>query len=163
MFQKLPTQLQVLLLQSNFDLRVSYFIKPLLEKFHQCPFVYHKNFTCIMQHRRLHSPCPFILLGFLLSCPMDPFSLRACMLSRFSQVRFFVTLWTVDHHIPLSVGFSRQEYWSGLPCSPPEDLPDPAIKPVSPESPTLAGGFFMTNATREALPLVYCTSISHTV
>ena len=43
---------------------------------------------------------------------------------------------------PLSVGFPRQEYWSGLPFPSPEDLPDPEIKPLSPESPVLAGGFF---------------------
>ena len=46
------------------------------------------------------------------------------------------------------MGFSRQEYWSGLPCPPPGDLPDPGIKP---ESPALAGKFFTTRATREAL------------
>ena len=124
--------------------------KPLLEKFSQFPFVYPKSFTCIVQHRRLCSPCPFTPLGCLLSLPMDPFSLRACMLSQFSRVRFFVTLWTVAHHIPLSVGFSRHKHWSGLPYSPPVDLPNPAIKPVPPESPALAGRFFMTNATREA-------------
>ena len=42
------------------------------------------------------------------------------------------TLWTLAHQAPLSMGFSRQEYWSGLPCPPPEDLPDPGIKPWSP-------------------------------
>ena len=46
-----------------------------------------------------------------------------CMLSCFNRVRLFATLWTVTHQTPLSMGFSRQEYWSGLPCSPPEDLP----------------------------------------
>ena len=40
--------------------------------------------------------------------------------------------WTVAHHVPLSVGFSRQEHWSGLPFPPPGDLPDPGIKPMSP-------------------------------
>ena len=45
------------------------------------------------------------------------------MLSRFSRVRLFVTLWTVAHQAPLSMGFSRQEYWSGLPCPPPGDPP----------------------------------------
>ena len=50
----------------------------------------------------------------------------------------------------LSMGFSRLEYWSGLPCSPPRDLPNPGIKP---ESPALVGGFFTTNATWEALIL----------
>ena len=47
-------------------------------------------------------------------------------------------------------GFSRQEYWSGLPCPPPRDLPHPGIEPVSLTSPALAGGFFTTCATWEA-------------
>ena len=46
-------------------------------------------------------------------------------------VRLFVTLWTLACKPPLSMGFSRQEYWSGLPCPPPGDLPDPGIKPAS--------------------------------
>ena len=50
----------------------------------------------------------------------------------------------VAHQAPLSMGFSRQEYWSGLPFPSPGDLPDPGIKPESPESPALAGGFFTT-------------------
>ena len=58
------------------------------------------------------------------------------------QVRLFVTPWTVAHHIPLSMGFPRQEYWSGLPFSPPGDLPDPGVEPVFPTSPALAGRFF---------------------
>ena len=41
------------------------------------------------------------------------------------------TLWTIAHQTPLSMGFSRQEYWSGLPCPPPGNLPDPVIKPTS--------------------------------
>ena len=49
-----------------------------------------------------------------------------------SRVRLFVTLWTVAHQTPLSMGFSRQEYWSGLPFPSPGDLPDPGIKPRSP-------------------------------
>ena len=48
---------------------------------------------------------------------------HASMLSRFSHVWFFVTLWTIAHQAPLSMGFSRQEYWSGFPCPPPGDLP----------------------------------------
>ena len=43
----------------------------------------------------------------------------------------YATLWTVVHQAPLSMGFSRQEYWSGLPCPPAGDLPNPGIKPVS--------------------------------
>ena len=49
-----------------------------------------------------------------------------------SRVRLFATLWTVAHQAPLSMGFSRQEYWSGLPFPSPGDLPDPGIKPRSP-------------------------------
>ena len=54
-----------------------------------------------------------------------------------SCVQLFVTPWIVAHQTLLSMGFSRQEYWSGLPCSPPGDLPDPEIEPVSLGSPTL--------------------------
>ena len=50
------------------------------------------------------------------------------MFSHFSHVPLFVTLWTTAHQVPLSMGFSRQENWSGLPYSPPGDLPDPGIK-----------------------------------
>ena len=50
--------------------------------------------------------------------------------------------WTVAHQVPLSMRFSRQEYWSGLPCPPPGDLPDPGMEPTSLMSPELAGGFF---------------------
>ena len=61
--------------------------------------------------------------------------LLTCMLSCFSHVQVFVTLWTVAHQVPLSMGFSRQEYWSELPFPPLRDLPNPGIEPVSPESP----------------------------
>ena len=69
------------------------------------------------------------------------------MLSRFSQVWFFATLWTVAHQAPLSLGFSKQEYWSGLPCPPPGDHPDLGVKLASLLSSALAGGFFTTRAT----------------
>ena len=55
-----------------------------------------------------------------------------------------VTPWTVAHQAPLSMKFSRQEYWSGLPFSPPGDLSAPGIEPASPKSPALAGGFSTT-------------------
>ena len=64
--------------------------------------------------------------------------MRACMLSRFSRIQLFVTVWTIVLQAPLSMGFSRQEYWSGLSCPPPRNLPDPGIEPTS----ALAGGFF---------------------
>ena len=76
--------------------------------------------------------------------------MSACMLSHFRQVRLFTTPWTIVRQLPLSRGFSRQEYWSGLPCPPPGDLPYLGIEPVSLTSPGLAGRLFTTKATREA-------------
>ena len=61
--------------------------------------------------------------------------LCVCTLSHFSHVRLFATLWTVAHQDPLSTGFSRQEYWSGLPCPPPGDLLNLETEPLSPASP----------------------------
>ena len=71
------------------------------------------------------------------------------VLSRFNCVHLWVTLWTVVCQAPLSVWFSIQEYWSRLPCPPPEDLPNPGIKPMSLRSPALAGGFYTTSAIWE--------------
>ena len=55
-----------------------------------------------------------------------------CVLSHCNRVRLFANLWTVARQAPLSVGFSRQEYWSGLPFPSPGDLPDPGIEPKFP-------------------------------
>ena len=68
------------------------------------------------------------------------------VLSCFSCVQLFVTLWTVAHQAPLSMKFSKQEYLSGLPCPPSGDLPDLGIKPASLMSLALAGGFLTTTA-----------------
>ena len=76
------------------------------------------------------------------------------MLSHFSHVQLFATLRTVARQAPLSMGFSRKEYWSGLPYPPPEYLPNPWTKPVSLVSPALADVFFTTSPTREALSKV---------
>ena len=62
--------------------------------------------------------------------------------SHFGHIRLFAILWTTAYEAPLSMGFSRQEYWSGLPCPPPGDLSDPGTELASLTSPTLAGGFF---------------------
>ena len=59
----------------------------------------------------------------------------------------FATPWIVARQVPLSMGFSRQEYWTGLPFPSPGDLPDPGIEP---ESPTMAGSFFPGRVTGEA-------------
>ena len=74
------------------------------------------------------------------------------------SVRLFVTLWTIAHQAPPSTGFSRQEYWSGLPRVPPGDLSDPGTERKSLRSPALAGKFFITSATWEA-PLPTATSL----
>ena len=60
-----------------------------------------------------------------------------CVLSHFSRIRLFGTPWTVAHQAPLSMGFSRPEYWSGSPYPSPGDLPNPGIEPVSPVAPAL--------------------------
>ena len=77
------------------------------------------------------------------------------MLCCFSCVRLFVTLCSVAYQAPLSMGFFRQEYWSGLLCPPPGVLTNPGIKPKSLMSPALAGGFLTTSTTWEAQPILY--------
>ena len=74
----------------------------------------------------------------------------ACVLSHFSRVWLFASLWTVAHQAPLSMVFARQTYWSGLPCLPPGHLPDPGIEPASLTSPALTGRSFTTSTTWEA-------------
>ena len=66
-----------------------------------------------------------------------------------------MTPWTVACQAPLSMEFSRQEYWSGFPFPSPGDLPDPGIKLASLASSALTGGFFTTSATWEALPTLF--------
>ena len=88
--------------------------------------------------------------AFLLYDATPTLTYCACVLSRFSHIRLHATLWTVAGHVHLFKRFSRQEYWSELPCPPPGDLPNPEIKPRSLMSPALAGGFFTTSATWEA-------------
>ena len=67
----------------------------------------------------------------------------------------FVTLWTVVSQAPLSMGFPRQEYWSGLPFPSPEDLPDPGIGPRSIASLLIAGGFFTNEPPRKPRDNLY--------
>ena len=77
----------------------------------------------------------------------DRLNRRVCVQS-LSHVQLFVTPWTVACHAPLSMEFSRQECWSGLPFPPPGDLPEPGIKP---SSPALAGRFFTTEPPRKPI------------
>ena len=71
---------------------------------------------------------------------------------RLSCLRLSVTAWTVARQTPMSMGFSRQEYWSGMPSLSSEDLPDPGIEPVSL---ALAGRFSTTNTTWENSLLLF--------
>ena len=81
----------------------------------------------LISFKSLNSKLPGIPESLLFSCQVVSDS--------------FATPWTAAHQAPLSMGFSRQEYWSGLPCPSPGDLPNPGFEP---ESPALAGGFFTT-------------------
>ena len=81
--------------------------------------------------------------------------LVACMYAQLlSHVQFFGILQAVANQAPLSMGFSRQEYWSGLPFSPPGDLPKPGIESMPPVSPSLAGRFFTIEPPRKPSHLV---------
>ena len=73
--------------------------------------------------------------------------MHTCMVSHFSHVSLFMTLWTAACQAPLSMGFSKQEYWSELSFLPPGDLLDPGTEPKPLTSPALAGGFFTTSTT----------------
>ena len=81
--------------------------------------------------------------------------IHVCVLNCFSCVQLFANLWTVACQAPLSMGFSRQEYWSGLPFPYPEDHPNPGIGPTSP---ALAGRFFTAepqgNPSSESTPSI---------
>ena len=74
-----------------------------------------------------------------------------CMLSHISRVQLCVTLWTVARQAPQSMGFSKQENWSGLPFPSPGDLSDSEIEPMSLKSSALVGRFFNTGTTWEAI------------
>ena len=87
----------------------------------------------LLLHHSLNSVCFFVMcLVMVVRNQCKHFlSNSLLLLSHFSHIQGFATLWTVARQAPLSMGFSRQEYWSGLPCPPPGDLPDPGIEPRS--------------------------------
>ena len=91
-------------------------------------------------------PCPW-LPGSILPLLNNSFSLFMCVHAKSLQSCLTVTLWTVTPQAPLSLVYSRQESWNGMPCPPPGHLPNPGIKPVSLMSPTLAGKSFTTGVT----------------
>ena len=86
-----------------------------------------------------------------------------CVLSHFSHVWLFMTPWTVARQGPPSMGFSRQEYWSGLPCPSLGDLPNPGIEPTSLKSPALAGEFFTSEPSWKPIYIYMYTFMYITV
>ena len=95
------------------------------------------NYTYCVEHFTIHTSIESICCT------------PVCMLSHFRGVQHIATVWTVAHQAPLFMGFSRQEYWSGLPCLPPGDLPNPGMEPTSLISLALTDGFFITSTTWE--------------
>ena len=89
---------------------------------------------------------------------MKTWSIHKCMcvLSCFSCVRLCATPWTVAHQALVSMGFSRQEHWSRLPCPPAGDVPDPGMEPASLMSLALTDRFFTTSAPWEDPLNAYC-------
>ena len=85
-----------------------------------------------------------IICIFLINCHL------LCVCAKWLLLCLSVTPWTVPLQVPLFMGFSRQEYWSGLPCPPPGDLPDPGTEPASLRSSAAADRFFTIGATWEA-------------
>ena len=94
-------------------------------------------------------------MSFFPFCP----DCYACMLNHFSYVQLLVIFCTIAHQTSLSMGFSRQEYWRGLPFPPPGDLPHPGIKPTSLTS-ALSGKFFTTNTIWGALSVLFNNQIN---
>ena len=93
---------------------------------------------------------------------LEPTKVLACVCAKsLNRGWFCAMLWAAACQAPLSMGFSRQEYWSGLPCPTPGDLPDPGIEPESLTYPALAGRFFTTGTTWEpkvlSLPQAHLT------
>ena len=109
----------------------------------QDPSVYHGE-LCSMLYRSLDGRGVW---GRMCVC----ICVCVCVWDTFSRVWLFMSPLTVAHQAPLSMEFSRQEYWSGLPFPTPGDLPDPETEPTSLMSPPLAGRFFTTSTTWEAL------------
>ena len=111
---------------------------------------------CSLYMWLLSLPSVAVLLAVDTSCILNSVAVyehgtssltSVCVLCHFSHVWLCGMLWIIACQAPLSMGFSRQEYWSGLPCPPPGVLPDSGIEPASLVSPALADGFRTTSAS----------------
>ena len=96
------------------------------------------------------------ILGFQLHCTNVNVHKwgNTCAVHAFYIASDSANLWTIAHQAPLPMGFSRQEYWNGLPCPSPGDLPDPGIEPMSLMSLALAGGLFTPSVSWDALTVI---------
>ena len=129
---------------------------------------YNIVFSCLVSFNSLYRGKRFYLeldhsvftfAAFFLSLLGLP-TLCVGVLSHFSRVQLFATLWTVACQAPLSLGFFRPEYWSGLPCPSSGDLPNPGFESMSPVYPALAGGFFTSEPMGKATKFSQYQSIS---
>ena len=108
-----------------------------------------EQLTCVLTSNYWSLPLPALKLTRSTQLPaVSAQSLQSCLTLRNP----------LDCQAPLSTGFSRQEYWSELPCPPPGSLPNPGTKPLCPVSPALAGGLLTTRATREAPTILKSTN-----
>ena len=98
-------------------------------------------------HLCLSRVLPQMLTTALFLITKNYFVVVVVVIQLLCHVQLFLIPWSLTHQTPLCMGFSRQEYWSGLPCLPPRDLPYPGIKLESPVSPELAGGFYTASTT----------------
>ena len=106
----------------------------------QCPPVYKKGIWCNQSLQKYMACCllkkrksPKLLYpSILVLCSEMSCNTLKVKVKLFSHIQLFVTSWTIAYQAPLSMGFSRQEYWSGLPLPSPRNLPDPGIEPGSP-------------------------------
>ena len=103
-----------------------------------------------------------IVLMIQIRLHKESFSSLFIQLFSCSVVSDSLSPWTVACQAPLSMEFSRQEYWSGLPRPPPGDLPDPGMEPTSLMSPVLAGRFFTTGITRRRGLHINKATVIHT-
>ena len=110
-------------------------------------------------HRSISETCIVLLVSHLfLHQYHTVLSHSLCVLSHFSHAWLFSTLWTAARQPPLSMGFFRWEYWSGLPCPPPEDLPNSEIEPKSPVSPALQADSLQLSHQRNTLHVLLFSS-----